>query len=266
MKTMNVQRRFVESIKTGLTELIDQNFVTVIEAKGQNLVIDCSNLFITEDNEYFTIITYDELQKIFKLNIKNNFALLKYFISLIGTISSSIDVWIDAYQHKCRVVGNLTMDYLSQLFGISERTIIRYNKILEDAGLLYIYRSNDFLINNDTGKLSRLTNIYGRPENKIYIDTYAIKQQKYKESYRYIENNITKANNKRRLAQMYNQICKNKDSKYSEEDIKRVYAYVIQENHKYKATYQKNNDESCLEKIRDIQVFDKYGFITKEEN
>lgn len=158
------------------------------------------------------------------------------------------------------------MDYLSQLFGISERTIIRYNKILEDTGLLYIYRSNDFLISKDSGEILRLTNIYGRPEDKIYIDAYAVNQQKYKDSYRYVENNISKANTKRRLAQMYNQICKNNDSKYSEEDIKQIYAYVMQENHKYEATYKKNNDESYLEKIRDIRVFDKYGFITKEEN
>ena len=265
MKTMNVQRRFVESIKTGLTELIDQNFVKVIETKGQNSIIDCSNLFITEQKEYFTIISYDELLKIFQLE-KNNFSILKYFVLLIGTVSSSIDVWIDAYQHKTRVVGNLTIDYLSQLFGISERTIIRYNKILEDIGILYVYRSNDFLIDKDTGEISRLTNIYGRPEDKIYIDTYAVNQKKYKESYRYVENNTKKANAKRRLAQMYNQICKGKDSNYSKKDIKQVYQYVAQENHKYEVLYKKNNDKSCSEKIRDLQVFEKYDFITKEEN
>lgn len=264
-KSLNCSRDFYSNLQTGYTELLSNGFIKQIDSKGKYKIIDCSELFITEDNEYFTIITYDELLKIFKQKTTNTLLLLKYFIHLIGTISSTIDVYIDAVQHKCRVVGNLTIEYISKLSGISERSIIEYNKILESIGLLYIYRQNDFLINKDNGEIKRLPNIYGRPCDKDYIDTFAINQQKYKESYRYVENNIEKANIKRRLAQMYIQICKNNDSKYSEEDIKKVYAYVMQENHKYEATYKKNNDESCLEKIRDIRVFDKYGFITKEE-
>lgn len=264
-KSLNCSRGFYSNLQTGYIELLSNGFIKQILSKGKYSVIDCSDLFITEDNEYFTIITYNELLKIFEQKNTNTFLLLKYFIYLIGTISSTIDVYIDAVQHKCRVVGNLTIEYISKLSGISERSIIEYNKILEELGLIYIYRQNDYLINKDNGEIKRFSNVYGRLEDKDYIDTYAVNQQKYKESYRYVENNIKKANEKRRLAQMYNQICKNNDSKYSEEDIKQVYIYVMQENHKYEATYKKNNDESCLEKIRDIQVFNKYGFITREE-
>lgn len=264
-KSLNCSRDFYSNLQTGYTELLSNGLIRQTDSKGKHSIIDCSDLFITEDNEYFTIITYDELLTIFQQKTTNTLLLLKYFIYLIGTISSTIDVYIDAVQHKCRVVGNLTIDYISKLSGISERSIIEYNKILESIGLIYIYRHNDFLINKDNGEIKRLPNIYGRPCDKDYIDAFAINQQKHKESYRYVENNIVKANAKRRLAQMYIQICKNNDSKYSEEDIKQVYAYVMQENHKYEATYKKNNDESCLEKIRDVRVFDKYGFITKEE-
>lgn len=263
-KSLNCSRDFYSNLQTGYTELISNGFIKQTDSKGKYNVIDCSGLFITEDNEYFTIITYNELLTIFQQKTVNNFLLLKYFIYLIGTISSTIDVYIDAVQHKCRVVGNLTMDYISKLSGISERSIIEYNKTLESIGLLYIYRQNDFLINKDNGEIKRLPNIYGRPCDKDYIDAFATNQQKYKESYRYLENNIERANIKRRLAQMYVQICRNNDSKYSEEDIKQVYAYVLKENQKYEATYKNNNDESCLKKIRDIRVFDKYGFVIKE--
>lgn len=265
LKDIHPSRRFLQGIKTGYDELISQNIVKKIDSNGKYDVLDCSKLFITEEKEYFTIITYDELLKIFQQKNTNALLLLKYFIYLIGTISSSIDVYIDAIQHKCRVVGNLTIEYISKLSGISDRSIIEYNKILEDIGLIYIYRHNDFLISKDNGEIKRMSNVYGRPEDKNYIDAYAINQQKYKKSYKYVENNIEKANVKRRLAQIYIQICKNNDSKYSIEDIKQVYAYVLQENHKYEATYKKNNDEKCLEKIRDISVFDKYGFLIKEE-
>ena len=110
-----------------------------------------------------------------------------------------------------------------------------------------------------------MTNVYGRPEDKIYIDAFAINQQKYKNSYRYVENNIKKANDKRRFAQIYNQIYKNNDSKYSQEEIQQVYEYVLQENHKYEALYKKNNDETYLEKIRDVQIFNKYDFLIKRK-
>lgn len=265
-KSLNCSRDFYSNLQTGYTELLSNGFIKQIDSKGKYNIIDCSDLFITEDNEYFTIITYEELLTIFKQKTTNTLLLLKYFVYLIGTISSTIDVYIDAVQHKCRVVGNLTIEYISKLSGISDRSIIEYNKILEEIGLLYVYRQNDFLINKNNGEIKRLPNVYGRPCDKDYIDAFAINRQKYKKSYRYVENNIEKANIKRRLAQMYNQICKNNDSKYSEEDIQQVYMYVLQENHKYEATYKKNNDESCLEKIRDIRVFDKYRFISKEES
>lgn len=259
-------RRFYEQVKTGYNELLQNNIIKKIDSSGKYDVLDCSDLFITGSNEYFTIITNEELLKIFQQKNTNTFLLLKYFIYLIGTISSSIDVYIDATQHKCRVVGNLTIGYLSKISGISERSIVEYNKILEDIGLLYIYRHNDFLINSNNGEIKKIVNAYGRPEDKKYIDSFAINQEKYKKSHKYMENNIVEANNKRRLAQMYNQICKNNDSKYSEEDIKRVYAYVLQENHKYEVTYKNNNNKTYLKKIRDVRVFDKYNFITKEEN
>lgn len=265
-KSLDYSRRFYTGLKTGYDELIDQGIIKRVKSKGKFDIIDCSDLFITEEGEYFTIVTYEEILTICQLKDVNTLLLLKYFVFLIGTISSTIDVYIDAYQHKCRVVGNLTIEYISQLSGISERSIIDYNKILESIGLIYIYRQNDFMINKDSGEISRLPNVYGRPEDQVYIDAFAVSQRKYKDSYKYVENNIRKANAKRRLAQMYNQICKNKDSKYSKEDILQVYAYVLEENHKYEATYKKNNDESCLKKIRDIRVFDKYNFITKEEN
>lgn len=261
-----MSRRFISGIRTGYDELLDLGIINKIDSNGKYDVLDCNNLFITEEKEYFTIITYEELLKIFQQKNTNTLLLLKYFIFLMGTISSTIDVYIDAIQHKCRVVGNLTIDYISKLSGISYRSIIEYNKILEDIGLLYIYRYDDFLINKDNGEIKRMANVYGRPEDKEYIDAFAVNRQKYKGSYRYIENNIEKANTKRRLAQMYIQIRKNNDSKYSMEDIQQVYKYVLKENHKYEATYKKNNDESCLEKIRDVNIFDKYGFIVKEEN
>lgn len=264
-KSLHTKRRFLENIETGYGELIDQLFIKEIDVKSKYRVIDCSKLFINGDNDYFTIVTYEEILKIFHIKSVNSFVLLRYFVFLIGTISSSIDVWLDAFQHKCRVVGNLTIPYLSQISGISEKSINEYNKILENAGLIYINRPNDIIINESSGEIKRMTNIYGRPADKLYIDAFAANQKKYEKSYRYVENNLNKANSKRRLAQIYIQLQRGNDQKYTIAEIKSVFAYVLAENKKYEALYEKNHDHRCLDKIRDTDVFKKYDFYEEEE-
>jgi hypothetical protein len=188
--------------------------------------------------------------------------LLRYFIYLVGTFSSKIDVYINPYQHKTRVVGNFTIDYLEKITGISARSIIEYNKILESINLLYIYHQNDFTL-DDEGNLKQLINVYGRYCDRAYIDTFAINQQKNKSSYKYVAKNMTNVNNRRRLAQMYLQINKNSlaAKSYTREDILDVYNYVLSENNKYNTLSKKYDDDSYLNKIRNVNVFEKYDFI-----
>lgn len=265
IKNTQPPRRFLERIKTGYEELLEQGIINKVGTNSKYDVLDCTNLFITEDTDYFTIVAYDEILRIFQINNVNNLILLKYFIFLIGTISSTIDVYLDPIQHKCRVVGNLTIDYISKLSGIGTTSIIEYNKILEKENLLYVYRQRDFIINEDNGDITTLPNVYGRPVDKVYIDTYAVNQKKYKNSYKYVENNVKGVNERRRLAQMYNQLCKGKDSKYSAETIQQIYGYVLQENQKYQKVYEKTQDKQCLNKIRNVGIFEKYGYLNKEE-
>lgn len=261
IKDTQPPRRFLQKIKTGYEELLEQGIINKVGSNSKYDVLDCSNLFITEDTDYFTIVTYDEVLRIFQIKNVNNLILLKYFIFLIGTISSTIDVYLDPIQHKCRVVGNLTIDYISQLSGIGSRSIIEYNKILEKENLIYVYRQCDFIINEDNGEITTLPNVYGRPADKVYIDTYAVNQKKYKNSYKYVENNVKGVNERRRLAQMYNQLCKGKDSKYSADTIQQIFGYVLQENQKYQKVYEKTQDKQCLNKIRNVGVFEKYGYL-----
>lgn len=260
IKNIQPPRRFLERIKTGYEELLEQGIINKVGTNSKYDVLDCSNLFITEGTDYFTIITYEEVLRIFQIKNVNNLILLKYFIFLIGTISSTIDVYLDPIQHKCRVVGNLTIDYISQLSGIGTTSIIEYNKILEKENLIYVYRQYDFIINEENGEITTLPNVYGRSADKVYIDTYATNQKKYKNSYKYVENNVKGVNERRRLAQMYNQLRKGNDSKYSPETIQQIYNYVLQENQKYQKVYEKTQDKLYLNKIRDIGVFEKYGY------
>ena len=147
--------------------------------------------------------------------------------------------------------------------GISKRSAIEYNKILEKEKLLYVYRQKDFVVDEENN-IKSLSNIYGRYCDMEYVEAFANNQKEYKKSYRYIKNNQEITNNKRRLAQMYQQLLKGKREKYTEKQITDIYKYVISENQKYERMYEKNKCEEYLDKIRDVDIFEKYEFIKRE--
>lgn len=261
-------RRTTDNIKAGLLELINKGIVSKKEdcnCKGE-YILDCSNLWLQE-KKTFTIIDYSEIIDIFQISGKNGFKLLRYFISLIGTISSKIEVYTSAVHSRTRVVGTFTIDRLSELSGVSQRSIVEYNKMLEDAGLIYIYRQGDFTIDGEKN-IRQLQNVYGRLCDKEYVDAFAKNQRKYSKSFKHTRKSTGVINNNRRLAQMYNQLVKlnenNQEIKYSNSEIQDVYNYVISENKKYNNMYDKDGYEKYLDKIRDVDIFDKYDFISKQ--
>ena len=257
------RRRMSDYIKCGINELVENHIIEKNDIVQKHFILDCTNLCTNESQEHFAIITFEEVKKIFNVENTNNFLLLKYFCSLIWTISSKITVYLENGEYKNRVVGNFTIDYLSEISGIGVRTIIEYNKILEEIGLIYIYRQEDFVIDKENN-VKRLNNIYGRASDIEYITTFAKNQQKHYESYRYLENNNKKANTKRRLAQMYQQLLRGGGKDYTKKDITEIYNYVIEENQKYERMYEKNKCEDYLDKIRNTDIFDKYEFLKRE--
>jgi hypothetical protein len=248
----------VQSLDTGIRELIENDiiFLDYENKKTKSYVLDCSNIWVDTSSDLYVAVTSDEMHKM--MNVKNvsSFILLKYFIYIIGTINNNISVFLDNGDSKSHVVGNLTIDYISKQSNISQRTVIEYNKILETEGLLYISRQDDFVLNGEN-QIRQLPNVYGRPEDKDYIDTFAKNQKQYNKSFKYVSKDIEKVNGNRRLAQMYNQLYR--ENKYSASQIQEVYEYVVSENRKYEKLYEQNNYDSLLEKIRDIEIFKKYG-------
>ena len=252
-------KRFPVYIKNGIDGLIQKGIIIQQGVTQREYILDCSSLWDDTKDTPFVIIDFFETRKIFQITDCNNFQLLRYFSILIGTISSSIDVWLDSLEHKSRVVGNMTIEYLSDLSGISIRSIKEYNRVLENNQLIYIFRQNDFLLSSDEKNISRMANVYGRPTDKLYIDSYAESQKKEKKSYKWINSEVENANRKRKLAQMYNQIAKGKGQKYSLEEIQQVYDYISSENSKYRAMYKENKYEEYLTKQRDETVFEKFN-------
>lgn len=262
---LKFRNRMVDYIKRGLNELIENNVISKLDEIQKHYILDCSNLWIDTNFTNYTVLSFSEVQRIFQAENINNFLLLRYFILLVGTISSKITVYLESGEYKNRVVGNFTIDYLAELSGISERSIIEYNKILEELGLLYVFRQQDFVIDKEN-HIKHLSNIYGRPCDIEYIRAFATNQQKYYESYRYVKNNTSKVNNNRRLAQMYQQLLKGGGTDYTNVEVLDIYNYVISENKKYERLYEKKGYEEYLDKIRDTEIFKQFKFINIKED
>lgn len=256
----DTQSRYVTNVaKCGVEELIRENVVTKINEVQKHYILDCTNLWFDTHRENFAIISANEMFSIFHIKNVNNFLLLKYFIFLISTLSSKVSVYVDA-DYKSSVVGYFTIDKLSELSGISVRSIIEYNSILEKNNLIYIRRQSDYVL-DEKNNIKSLPNIYGRYENVSYINNFAENQQKYIGSYLYTKKTVEQVNDNRRLAQKYQQILKGKGEKYSESEILDIYNYVLKENQKYERLYNKSQNEDLLSRIRDTDIFEQFTFI-----
>lgn len=256
----NRRNRIFSYIEKGIEELHFANYIQITGVQQKHYLLNCKNMWVNTELEYFSNISFEEVQKIFQIKGVNNYCLLRYFILLMGTLVAKITVTLPDGNSKSGIISNLPISYFAKQMGVSTKTIMDYNKTLEDAKLIYVYRQNDFVL-NENNSLKTLSNIYGRYEDKEYIDVFAHNQRQYNKSYRQIDENYNNVNQKRRLAQMYQHICKGKYDDYSEDEIVLVYNYVLSENKKYEELYDKTQYDGYLDKIRDIDVFEQFDFL-----
>lgn len=256
----NRRNRIFSYIEQGIEELHFANYIQIIGVQQKHYLLDCENLWVNTESEYFSNVSFEEVQKIFQIKGVNNYCLLRYFILLMGTLVAKITVTLPDGNSKSGIISNLPISYFAKQMDVSAKTIMDYNKLLEDAKLIYVHRQDDFVL-DENHFLKSLPNIYGRYEDKEYIDTFAHNQRQHNNSYRHMDETYNNANQKRRLAQMYQQICKGKYNTYSESEIISVYNYVLAENKKYEELYDKTQYDGYLDKIRDIDIFEKFDFI-----
>jgi len=256
LNKLTLPRRFNEYISCGLNELIDNEYVLIIESNKKIYSLDLSSLYIDGKSQKYIEVDSNEITTIMNIDYTGKFNLLKYFILLIGTINGSIEVYID-FDSKRNIIGNMTIDYLSKITKLNRNTIMAYNNILIENNLIYVYRSNDAYLDNDD--IKSLTNIYGRAKYKLYIDEFAKNQQKYKNSINYVKMNKNKSNSKRSLSQKYIALCNGKE--YPKQDIIEIYLYIKSENEKYNKLNEKNNSNYYDDKIRDMTVFNKFSYL-----
>ena len=144
-------------IRDAIEYLITERIIDVVESCGDYFEI-VNNFIITKVNK-FTMITLLELKTVTKLAVGRSNKLINYFIFVLSTINQNTKVSF------------YSIDKLADVIGINASSVKDYNRILEDANLLFIYRFSETKIIQ--GVASKMNNLYGRPSDKIAIETYA---------------------------------------------------------------------------------------------
>lgn len=287
------EKVFLDSLQRGIYELQLAEALTILQDFSTKVsyeyLLDVSKMYLDTEKENFIILFPEEVHKILtcKEVMKKKISILKYYVALISTFNWSKDMnYIEGIQNLQGKIGCMSIEYIAEQAGmLSQRTCIRYNEVLSEIKILYIYKSNDKIREND--KLKQIKNCYSRYVDKDVCELYASSY----ENYRGVRHKIVitkkkkeQADNNRRLAQIYNRICDGYGDAYDEPIIRKVQKYIINKNKtlqeeidgKYaQEYYQKeghltDSDERWVKRlsdqIKDESVFEKFDFLKDSDN
>lgn len=274
------EKVFLDSLQRGIYELQLANVIRVLQdlsTKTSNeYLLDFSNLYLDTEKEQFVTIFSEEIYKILACEeiMKKKISMLKYFIAIVSTFN-----WSKSMRKLQGKIGTMSMEYIALQADISSRTCIRYNNILSEMKMIYIYRSNDKERVGD--KLRQIKNCYSRYADKDACEEYALNYENWYGSqhiFVHTQKNKEQADNNRRLAQIYNRICDGYGDTYDEETIRKVQKYIANKNRilqeeidaKYAQEYMTDSDKRWVQKlksqIKDENVFKQFDFLKADDN
>lgn len=263
---MDYEKALIDSLVRGIAELASGKWISIRKDlstnKNYEYVLDIEKLWLDKENDKFTVVYLDDIYKI--MTCKDNIdkmdkklRILKYFVTLVSTFDWSLD----------GKIGYMSEEYIAGLANIAVRTLQRYNVILAEKQILYIYKSNDKV--REDYKLKQIKNCYSRYEDKGICEQYASNYENmYGVEHKIVQTkkNKEQADNNRRLAQIYNRIRKGHADDYDEATIKKVRNYIVNKN---KTLYEKYDDaiakgytgEDFLNQIKDEEIFEQFDFL-----
>lgn len=263
---MDYEKALIDSLVRGIAELASGEWISIRKDlstnKNYEYVLDIEKLWLDKEKDKFTVVYTDDIHKI--MTCKDNIdkmdkklRILKYFVTLVSTFDWSLD----------GKIGYMSEEYIAGLANIAVRTLQRYNVILAEKQILYIYKSNDKV--REDYKLKQIKNCYSRYEDKDACEQYASNYENmYGVEHKIVrtKKNKEQADNNRRLAQIYNRIRKGHADDYDEATIKKVRNYIVNKN---KTLYEKYDDaiakgytgEDFLNQIKDEEIFEQFDFL-----
>lgn len=265
-------------IKNAFQSLVDKELVTVVEQLSTTeFVLDLRKLYFETSDEYYTVIRLDEVHSIMNINNKmDKFKLLRYFITCLRTICRTQGIYVDQ-SAKQNFVGFMTQEYLCNQIAVSYKSnfklIQQYNDVLEENKLLYVYRHTEMKRDKVTGQIKSFANHYGRYEDKDDIDIFAVNYEKSCGANDEIVQS-DKSNQRRRLSQMYNNLCYDFDRyllEYDDKTLIEIYKYIHFKNEEIEkeletATECSTYYDTLLEKLKDEDLFDDIPCVVNYVN
>lgn len=266
---MDYEKVLIDSLVRGIVELSCGEWISIrkdLSTKASyEYVLDLSAIWLDTDKDKFIIVSPNEVYKIMTCNevMKKKISMLKYFMALISTFDWSLD----------SKIGHMSQQFIADQADNSVRTCQRYNDILEEMEMIFVYKSNDKVRIND--KLKQIKNCYSRFADKSICEQYASNYENmYGVEHKIVQSkkNKSQADHNRRLGAIYNQICFN-NTDYDEETIKEVYKYITNKNKalqdeidaKYAQTYLTDSDKAYVKGLeaqkRDVSVFEQFNFL-----
>ena len=227
------------AIKNGLNELIDKGAIRVVDTYSKSeMVLDLCNLYYKKEDGFFSDLYCEEMHKIMNLNGNfDRYKLLRYFTCQIGTFNRSENM--GKYKGK---IGGMGLDYFLNLIPITKPTLVSFNKILEENELLFVIRHNDFfqgITFNGNSELREIPNTYSRWSDRELAKEYAENIHGYKYNEDIKDKKSQKANQNRSMGLKLHYLITQK-KEYSEDEIKEIYAYVLEKNKRLKKEYDYN--------------------------
>lgn len=118
------------------------------------------------DSDYFITFDFSYIQKIYERKATNKLSCIRYFCFLVGSFNNGVVV-----KKQRNFVGNMPVSYFCELMEEDRFAIYRYNKALEDMGIIYVVHNGSV---KEDGE--RSTNVYGFAKYKEHINIYAKRQ------------------------------------------------------------------------------------------
>ena len=240
----NASKRFEESIRNGIRQLLETNIIVCKDKIGINYYLDNDNV-VLKDNDKFIFVDLEDVNKIMNCEVQSKAGILRLYLCIVGTFIGKNHIKDIRNPDKyCNILGMMSQDYLAEISHISKSSVVEYIKELENLELIHVSRCA-FKFKDKSGRIKRHNNIYGRYENKELIDEFAnIRFSMYDDLHKIHKSNIV--NNSRSLAQKYN--CLRNNTEYDKKTVAAIYEYICKYNEKHP------------KKAKDMKPFEKYGY------
>ncbi len=288
------EKALSDALQRGIYELDGKEYISIRKnlstTKSSEFIVDLSKLHLDTSKDIFVIVYDDEIYKLLtcKELMYKRIKMVKYFVALISTFDNSKRmVVLQDMPNLQGKIGHMKQSYIAAQADNSERTCQRYNEILVDMKMIYVYKSDDYICHeNESGNnsLVQISNCYSRYSDREICEQYASNYDNFYGTEHQIviaKKKKAQANKNRGLAQIYVQICSG-NTDYSKEKIIEVYKYISNMNksiqddidEKYQEEYYQRkgvltySDKAYVEKLkgklRDVSIFEQFDFLKEE--